>query len=343
MMKRAPPIKHNPLTMIKLIKNSKIICIMKRFKILIFILLSFWCLILKSQTPSEDPNHYTLDTEDNFNSFNYGLWGDKLPNGTWGLETYDSSKVTATGGVLTLRCDKVGSNYISGGIETVNIKSFSYGYFEIESQLPESGTRGPWGGFWMHSSGQHEIDVLEPNGCDCEVGTQFHSGAFKPNTVPKENNAKIYQVSTDLSSSYNKYAVIWTPSYIKVLFNDEKLWETEDIDFVPFNPMSVFLTFQIDPWSCAPNSTFPTKYWRFKNFKYYTLKTDCSNGITQSNFDFTNHDYKVQKFYELSNSTVPNNSNVFIRATDYVELGNNFTVPNGSTLTVITHFNTCPN
>lgn len=271
----------------------------------------------------------------------YGVVNFQIIHG--GLETYDSTKVTATGGVLTLECEKVGSSYISGGIETVNTKAFSYGYFEIESKLPSSGTRGPWGGFWMHVTGCNEIDVLEPNGCDCELGTQFHSGSFNPN--PCENSADIYDGFNDLSQSYNKYAVIWTPKYVKVLFNDEFVWETDDPDFVPNNPMYVFLTFQIYPLSdCSPNNpNFPTLYWRFKNFKYYKLKCDCSNGITQSNFNFSGHDYKVQKFYSLSNSTVPSNSNIVLRATDYIELNGEFTVPLGSTFTAITHNNICPN
>jgi beta-glucanase (GH16 family) len=317
--------------------------ITKKILILIFICVGF---IAKSQTPSEDPNHYILDTEDNFNFFNYNLWGSKTPNNTWGLETYDASKVTASGGVLTLECEKVGNNYISGGIETVSTKAFSYGYFEIESKLPLSGIRGPWGGFWMHTGegGWDEIDVLEPNGCDCELGTQFHSGVFATHGGTTRSYAKIYDGFPNLSNNYNKYALIWTPKYVQVLVNDEILYEIVDPLYVPSHPMFVFLTFQIDPWGCAPNmSTFPTKYWRFKHFKYYRLKTDCSNGITQNNFNFSNHDYKVQKFYSLSNSTIPNNSNIVLRATDYIELKGIFTVPLGSTFTAITHCNTCPN
>jgi hypothetical protein len=213
--------------------------------------------------------------------------------------------------------------------------------------LPQSGTRGPWGGFWLHSTGDHEIDVLEPDGCDTEKGTQFHSGSFKPETypAPEENNAKIYGGFPDLSMNWNKYALIWTPKYIKVLFNDNLLWEIDDIEFVPFNPMFLFLTFQIDKYApCTPtnNGTFPTLVWRFRKFKYYRLKTDCSVAVGPVfNFDFSTHDYKVHKSYTIYNSVVPSSSNIVLRATDYIELSN-FTVPLGSTFTAITHFETCP-
>lgn len=298
-----------------------------------------------AQTPSEDPNHYILDTQDNFNSFNSSLWN-SVPNNTWGLETYSASNVTASGGILTLKCEKIGSNYISGGIETVNKKAFSYGYFEIESKLPASGTRGPWGGFWMHTGegGWDEIDVLEPNGCDCELGTQFHSGISATHNGNHTGTASLYTGYPNLSANFHKYAVIWTPKYVKVLYDNTSVYEVVVPEYIPTHPMFVFLTFQVDQWGCAPNSsTFPIKYWQFKNFKYYRLKTDCSNGITQSNFNFSGHDYKVQKFYSLSNSTVPNNSNVVLRATDYILLNGEFNVPLGSTFTAITHCNVCPN
>lgn len=338
---------------------------MTKYKAFILFTLLSLSLVVKSQTPSEDPSHYVLDTYDNFNSFNTSLWN-RVPNNTWGLETYNPNNVTASGGVLTLKCEKIGNNYISGGIETVNKKAFSYGYFEIESQLPLK-DRGYWGGFWLHSGGGtcikgidpgcyptgkdtvtrtwHEMDILEPNGCDCEVGTQFHTGNH--GTVSEcctNGTGTIATGLNDLSASFNKFALIWTPQSTKVLVNNNVVAEFYESQYIPSQPMFVFLTFQIDAWGCAPYSTttFPA-YWKYKNFKYYRLKTDCSNGITQSNFNFLNHDYKVQKFYSLSNSTVPNNSNIVLRATDYVQLNGEFTVPLGSTLSIITHYNTCPN
>ena len=338
----------------------------KRLVLLIVLSLNF---ALYSQTPSEDPKHYVLDTSDDFNSFDSNLWN-RVPYMTWGLETYNVNNVTASGGVLTLKCEKIGNNYISGGIETKDKKRFSYGYFEIESKFPASGNKGPWGGFWMHAGGGeciggthngcypktnsantlastwHEIDIFEPDGCDTEAGTQFGAGTH--GTVsPCLTYCKSVKVSglNDLSASFNKYALIWTPQYVNVLFNGNSVFEVTEPKYIPSQSMILFLTFQIDAWGCAPNAstTFPL-YWQFKNFKYYRLKTDCANGITQTNFNFATHsDYKVQKFYSLTNTTVPNNSNVVIRATDYIEFKGEFTVPLGSKFTATTHCETCPN
>jgi len=320
---------------------KKIVLTVVKCKAFIFFALLSLNLPIKSQTPSEDPKHYVLDTYDNFNSFNSQLWN-RVPNNTWGLETYNPNNVTASGGILTLKCEKIGGNYISGGIETVNKKAFSYGYFKT----PASGNKGPWGGFWMHTGqgGWDEIDIFEPNGNDNFLGTQFHSGVHATHNGVYKAKANVYKGFSDLSKNFNHYALIWTPQYVQVLFNGSFLYEIVAPEYIPSHPMFVFLTFQIDAWGGAPNAStsFPL-YWQFKNFKYYRLKTDCPNGITQSNFNFTTHDYKVQKFYSLTNSVVPNNSNIVIRATDYIEFNGDFTVPLGSTFTATTHCNTCPN
>lgn len=319
-------------------------------QILILFMFFLFTGALKSQTPVNDPN-YELDAMDDFTTLNPSLWWN-LPYNSytwgWGLETYIRENVTVSDNVLTLKCEKKGDNYISGGRETFsfNNRSFSYGYFEIESKLPTTGTRGPWGGFWMQTGegGWDEIDVFEPNGCDCEVGTSYTLGSHATHNGIHYTSGTIPITGLpDLSYNYYKYSVIWTPQQIQFFFNGTMVKELFAPEIIPTHPMFIFLTFQIDKFGCQPNSTeFPTKYWKYKNFAYYKLKTDCSNGITQSNFVFTGHDYKVQKFYSLSNSTVPINSNVILHATDYIRLNTGFIVPLGSTFKAITHFNTCP-
>ncbi len=300
-----------------------------------------------SQTPTADPNHYVLDTYDNFNTFNSSLWN-STPYYTWGQETYSPNNVTASNGVLTLKCEKIGNNYISGGIETVNKKDFSYGYFEIESKTPPSGNKGPWGGFWMHSGaggGANELDIFEPNGLDNYYGTQYHIGlgVNLPNNNDTTWHNTIVSTNQNLSSGFHKYAVIWTPGYVQYLLDDQPVYEVVNQSYIPTHSMYVFLTFQIDTDNRAPDAstTFPL-FWRYKNFKYYKLKTDCNTSIVQSNFNFINHDYKVYKSYTLTNSTVPANFNIVLRAKDYIQLNGEFTIPLGSTFTAITHRGICP-
>lgn len=310
----------------------------------LLILLSMKLSIMNSQTPYDDPNHFILDTEDNFNSLNTNLWNNN-PNFSWGQETYSPNNVIVSNGVLTLKCEKIGNTYVSGGVKTTGLRSFSYGYFEIESKTPLSGNKGPWGGFWMHTAegGWDELDVLEPNGWDNYLGTQYNIGVSASNSGSHESFAKTITLSQDMSSSFHKYAVIWTPKYVQFLYDGVPVYEEVNPIYIPTHPMFVYLTFQIDINGNAPDSStsFPL-FWKFKHFKYYRLKTDCNTSIVQSNFDFINHDYKVYKSYSLSNSTVPNNSNIVLRAKDYILLNGEFTVPLGSTFMAITHNGVCP-
>lgn len=310
----------------------------------LLILLSMRISIMNSQTPYDDPKHYILDTEDNFEYLNTNLWNNN-PNFSWGQETYSPNNVIVSNGVLTLKCEKIGNSFISGGVKTSGLRSFSYGYFEIESKTPLSGNKGPWGGFWMHTGegGWDELDVLEPNGWDNYLGTQYHIGVSASNSGSHESFAKTITVSQDMSSSFHKYAVIWTPKYVQFLYDGTPVYEVVDPVYIPTHQMFVYLTFQIDVDDRAPDATttFPL-FWQFKHFRYYRLKTDCNTSIVQSNFDFINHDYKVYKSYSLSNSTVPDNSNVVLRAKDYILLNGEFTVPLGSTFMAITHNAVCP-
>jgi hypothetical protein len=68
--------------------------------------------------------------------------------------------------------------------------------------------------------------------------------------------------------------------------------------------------------------------------KVYSLKYDCNTPVIINSFtDFINYDYKVKKSITLSgNITMPSNSNICLRATDYIELLPGFEVTLGAEL-----------
>jgi beta-glucanase (GH16 family) len=329
-------------------------------KFCLIILLLFIYGNLFSQLPGEDPNWESTPTIlDDFSSFNNNLWY-QVPLGgqTWGLETYSTSNVTASGGTLSLNCIQspcptctTGWSYSSGGIQSKNL--YSYGYFEIESKQPASGTKGPWGGFWMQTSSPNndwdEIDILEPNGCMTEAGNQYTSGVSSTNSGSHQGQVFYLTEPYNLSAAFHKYSVSWSPSQVTMYFDGSPRYYQNYQQFVPtLQTMSMFLTFQIDKGGCLPyqypNGPFPNPLvWQFKHFKFYQLKADCLNGITASNFDFVNHDYKVQKFYNLSSSPIQSTlTKVFLRATDYIQLNPGFSVPSGCEFYAITSLGTCP-
>jgi hypothetical protein len=82
-------------------------------KIVFLIVFSLTVLtVTKSQTPSQDPN-FILDIEDNFTSLDSSLWNPQPYNNPawgWGWEKYDPNHVNAIGGVLSLWCNKLGTD-----------------------------------------------------------------------------------------------------------------------------------------------------------------------------------------------------------------------------------------
>ena len=57
--------------------------------------------------------------------------------------------------------------------------------------------------------------------------------------------------------------------------------------------------------------------------------------LIESNVDFTTFNYAVKKSITIGNSTIPQNSNVTLRATDFIQLNGGFTLPLGSELNIV--------
>ncbi|MBP1645552.1 MAG: hypothetical protein H6Q16_1127 [Bacteroidetes bacterium] len=338
-------------------------------KIILIYLLCTFNLLLHAQTPYEDTTHWKLIIDDDFSSLRDTLW-EKVHDMSWGLECYSNDKTVLSNNTLNLTCDinpnydpedTLSKPYVSGGIWSLNKRPYSYGYFEIETKMPPR-SRGYWGGFWLHAGAVecdspcndfydnqvwHELDIFEPYGCPSENPNNFPSSARKTEIeccsriLSKNNNLNTY-----LDLGFNKIAAIWMPKEAIIYVNGVETVDLRDdykYNYVPSIPMYLYITFQVDKGGCRPNasSIFPAT-WQFRKFKYYQLKTKCDEDINEEYFDFINHDYYVQKSYHLTNSTVPNNSNVYIRAVNDIVLDGDFEVPLGSNFNAIVHYGICP-
>lgn len=342
---------------------------MNRRFVLCSIMLLFYITSI-AQNPYEDTTHWELIIHDTFSSLRDTLW-EKVHDMSWGLECYSDEKTVLSNNTLNLTCD-INPNYnpddnqsrpyVSGGIWSLNKHAYSYGYFEIETKMPPR-SRGYWGGFWLHAGGGydcptmgeakvwHEFDIFEPYGCASEDANHFSYGAKKTEIecVSNQKCGEAY-LNTYLDEGFNKIAAIWLPKEASIIVNDiykTKINDDYDTNYIPSIPMYLNITFQIDKdslWHCPPDasSVFPAT-WQYRNFKYYQLKTKCNEDINEEYFDFINHDYYVQKSYHLTNSTVPNNSNVYIRAVNDIVLDGDFEVPLGSSFNAIVHYGICPN
>lgn len=343
---------------------------MKKRFVLCGIMLIFYIVSI-AQTPHEDTKHWNLIISDDFSSFNNTLW-EKVHDMSWGLECYSDDKTVISNNTLNLTCernpdfdilDDESKPFVSGGIWSLNRHAYSYGYFEIRTKMPPR-SMGYWGGFWLHCGGGeenycpdpnetqiwHEFDIFEPYGCESALPFQFSCGVRKTNMECFSfADWGLAPANTFLDEGFNTIAGMWVPKEASVIVNNKFVKKYNDgyvKNYVPSIPMFLYITFQIDDdfdYHCPPNqySIFPAT-WQYKDFKYYQLKTKCNENIIEENFDFINHDYYVQKSYHLTNSTIPNNSNVIIRAVDDILLDGNFEVPLGSNFNAIVHYGICP-
>ncbi len=135
------------------------------------------------------------------------------------LQYYDADALEVSDGFLNVQVlnrPESDRPYTSGTISTQGLFRQQYGYFEIRARIPSG--NGFWPAFWlMPESGQwtSEIDIAEFRGqLPATVHHAYHYGFRLRN-----ENGKTVQLVGDLSTSYNNFAVHWTPERIEFLFN----------------------------------------------------------------------------------------------------------------------------
>jgi beta-glucanase (GH16 family) len=193
----------------------------------------------------------------------------------------------------------------------------------------------------------NEIDVVEPYGpvsAQCTtMGTNIHTNNGNIANPQPCQYAGVYNQSSglditglpDLSLDYHTYGCEWLPDRVVYYFDNKVVRVVNDPNLVPLHNMSV--TFDIITDYQNTNLTYNTM--KVDYFRFYELKTtDCNVVINQSNFNFSNPaNYSLKKSYTLTNSTLTSGQKSTLRATDFIILGNNFTVPLGAELTVNTN------
>jgi len=238
-------------------------------------------------------------------------------------------------------------SYTSGAFRAT--EKYFYGYYEINCKLPKG--RGFWPAFWLHADHDcgygHEIDILEPSGAMMENAIQYgannHGRFYDPSAINSPDHCTeladggVVNV-LPMNQAFYSYSCEWLPSSIKYYYNNN----SQPVrhyrgSMVPRSPRYLNINVAIDPFdNSKPNhlTPFPSKM-EIDYIRYYTLKLDCNIEVVQSNFNFATHQYSVKKLYKLSNSLVPVGGRHTLRATDYIELNSEFTVPLGAEFAII--------
>jgi beta-glucanase (GH16 family) len=331
-----------------------------------------------SQIPDNDDSNWNIkDTakSDEFNkSYLAAKWrnniGGCITHGSEELQYYDPSNISFDGQHLKLHAHRIRPTYInydpcgkgggrnysytSGAITSMPATtSYGYGYYEMSAKIPK--LKGCWPAFWLNRfcSGYpgQEIDIVEPNGYDSQTCTQYNANVWYDNdgndTVesysPKfEGDGSLLQGFTDLSTSYHKYAVEWSPGYVYFYLDDNLVKVTRpptiNSNWVPNHAMDLFFNLAVDYChNNRPDSTVGfDAYLDIDYFHYYTLNmTGCTVDYNQSNVNFDNYSYTMKKSITISNTNVPTGKNITIRASDYIIL-NSFQVACGTEFNAVT-------
>ncbi|MRG44975.1 family 16 glycosylhydrolase [Chitinophaga sp. SYP-B3965] len=212
-------------------------------------------------------------------------WGYDLGTGDngWGNQekqyyTNRTQNVEVSNGTLKITAMKEahqGSAYTSTRMLTKGKFSFKYGRVEARAKLPIGG--GTWPAIWMLGDNVStigwpacgEIDIMEHNGNNLNkiYGTMHYPGRSGGNADGGTT------MITNAATEFHKYAVDWTPAFIKVYVDDQLFFTYVNTAASPFNNnFFVILNFAmggafggaIDP--AYTSSTFEVDYVRvYKN------------------------------------------------------------------------------
>jgi len=317
-----------------------------------------------SQYPQQDKN-WQIVFEDDFSTFNttrwskgFGLHGDyeygnpKKQNEE--PQVYLQDNVFIQNGKLVLQAQKqtypcpkgMGyENCMYGGIHSytsgkiVSNSKYKYGYFEIYAKLPTGTAFFP--AFWLWQQGPdkywyNEIDIMEANGCDPTWTSNNYKAKIGNDSVCFPH--AIHHSCNYANGSYHWFGVEWDSKKI-IWYIDRKIVReiSNDTNGIgAYNPLQIIINLALFPptWdSCYPinNALFPATM-NVEQCNHYQLKYDCNTVVNEiSNYNTFN--YAVKKSIALSGiSSLSLGQNVFLRATDFIELKEGFTVPNGAEL-----------
>jgi beta-glucanase (GH16 family) len=333
-------------------------------KIYIFIVLAkLFFVSIFAQSPSQNDKNWRVVFEDDFSTDFIYSWGNERwykgdnihihENGVVELQHYIHSNVEIINDKLVLtakyenytctrpncNCNNGTFNYTSGKISSNN--KYKYGYFEVYAKLPTGTAFFP--AFWLWDASfeepcfYNEIDIMEAEGCD-PTWSSSNFGAYF-NCIKEERHA-IPHPCNYANGSYHWFGVEWDSlkitwhvdrKIVRQIPNNEKGIGIQ-------NPLGIKINLSLFPpeWgTCVPinNALFPNSML-VDLCNVYQLKYDCSKNETINSFsDFANYYYAVKKSITLSGNTIlPSGSDISLRATDYIELQNGFTVNEGAEL-----------
>jgi len=322
------------------------------------------CCFLHAQTPTyQNDTNWQLKWEDNFDTFNANRWIKADSSGNDGRpQLYLANQVYIENGNLVLElnntaitcpnpvpfpvvCEKciVGKQYKyrSGYVQTQPSYNTRFGYIEARIKFPysEGEEWGFWPAFWVwrgdgvsNPTNAAEIDI-------CEIFARNRPpNRFTTATIRKYNPSDFIGVSHEFSNfsyaDWHTYAIEWDKDRIIWYLDGKAIYSQNNHKVV--DPVRIKFNFAVlkeNEKKYQPPTSPPFQEYMYVDYvKVYQLKCD-KNSVVNEISNFNTYNYAVKKSISLSNATtIPANSNITLRATDFIELKAGFTVDTGREL-----------
>ncbi|MEZ4922380.1 MAG: glycoside hydrolase family 16 protein [Crocinitomicaceae bacterium] len=255
------------------------------------------------------------------------------------------------------------SNYGTGNLWGVNQQQ--YGYFETRFRIPNFATpgwytnsyKGVSANAWLWRSWDpanniwSEIDLAEidayTNRHTCNIhfdpsedvgvpGEGYYTNgawtSYDHLTSPEDNS-----VVQNLDNNWHTYSVLWSPNEITIYYDGIEINHTnigcpgmEELNWI-LGPGLALGQFGYNP---DANTILPY-HMDFDYVRTYYFSEQCDNAIiNQANYNVNNYDGNHKKSITFGGSGYSTSVNVgtgiYMKATDFVQINGEFTVPSGS-------------
>lgn len=257
--------------------------------------------------------------------------------------------------------------YTSGMLKTIN--SIGFGYVEVRCKVPVH--PGSCAAIWFTGCGSNqygEIDIMEylqgsgdpvimPRKYTNGIWVNLNSCGYNYDSLTGYAASKVEHgvVEWDSSipdiSSYHTYGCEWMPNRITWYFDGEVVNDYRCSDSIPQHPMRLLITHPIDRRGCDTVNGVVVPVWigtdtlTVDYAKAYRLKCDCEDDVTIQTTTQLNaftpsvkHSISIGSLGNIVSAST--NSNIAMRATESIMITNEFEVPLGGKLTLITQ--PCP-
>ena len=217
---------------------------------------------------------------------------------------------------------------------------FKYGYLEAKIKL--NCGNGFFPAFWLYGvnygSTHQGTDYQEVDVFEMTYGNIEDSGIVHDQNVMTSNihytdtlvNKSLKQIISDYRN-YHVYGLEWTPSKL-IYYVDNYIYRIEKNNGI-FDPKKIILTFAVHKDNVDALENYFPGIMEVDYVRLYKPRTDYNTVLNMNNYNFSNHDNRVKKKITMSgNNNLQITDNVYLRATDGVEIYGDFTVPIGAEL-----------